>query len=139
MKFRGNTIDGQPAANWKQIYRQCARYERFIIEVRQYDEAKEISLQQMRYLHAVVIPALAEHVGSSELMAEILLKKKCGEQWFIQEVDGDEIIISKTMLTTKQTTKWLENCWDWLETIGCPVPPPDPNWRSTQQKRKDAI
>jgi len=134
MKFRGNTIDGQPATNWKQLYRQCARYERFIVEVRKYDETKEISLQQMRYLHAVVIPALAEHVGCSELTAEIILKKKCGAQWFIQEIDGDDIIISKTMLTVKQTNKWLENCWDWLESIGCPVPAPDPNWRLNHAK-----
>lgn len=128
-KFKGHTVNNQPATNWKAVYKACAKHERFLLEVRKYDEAAEISLQQMRYLHAVVIPALADLVGCSEFMAEQILKKKCGEQWFVKEVDGDICIISKTNLSVKQTNKWLENCWDWMESIGCPVPPPDPNWR----------
>ena len=139
MIFKGKTIDGQPAAAWEAVYKACTRHERFVVEVRNYDPDKEISLQQMKYLHAVVIPALAEYIGCSQLIAEIILKKKCGEEWFIQQVDGNEIIISKTMLTIKQTTKWLENCWDFMESINCPVPPPDPNWRVNQQKEKELI
>lgn len=134
MIYRGKTIEGQPAANWKAIQATCTEYPEFIIEVRKFDEQREISLQQMAYIHAVVIPALADHVGCSRLMAEILLKKKCGEEWFIQKVDGIDMILSKTMLTTKQTTQWLENCWDWMESIGCPVPPPDPKWREQEKQ-----
>ena len=60
MIFKGNTIDNQPTAKWKAVYRECAKYEQFIVEVRKFDPEREISLQQMRYMHAVVIPALAE-------------------------------------------------------------------------------
>ncbi len=137
MNFRGETIQSQPVADWPAIETLCVKYDRFVIEVRKYDSAKEISLQQMKYLHAVVIPALADHVGCSELMAEICLKKKCGEAFFIQKLDGEQIIISKTMLTAKQTTIWLENIWDWMESINCPVPPPDPAWRANKQKEKE--
>jgi len=139
MIFTGKTIDGEPVTHWPVIHETCAKYDRFVIEVRRYDADKEISLQQMKYLHAVVIPALAEYTGLSQLMAELILKKKCGSQWFIREVDGNEIIISKTMLTTKQTTAWLENIWDWMESVGCPVPPPDPQWRINQSKEKELI
>ena len=134
MIFTGKTHDGQPAASWTAIYKACVKYNQFVVEVRELDPEREISLQQMRYLHAVVFPALSEYMGCSELMAEVILKKKCGEQWFIQEVDGNDIIISKTMLTVKQTTTWLENIWDFMETINCPVPPPDPRWRQNQEK-----
>jgi hypothetical protein len=134
VNYLGKTENNQPIANWKAVYANCAKYARFVVEVREYDEQKEISLQQMKYMHSVVFPALAQYVGCSELMAEIMLKKKCGEQWFIQKIDGNEIILSKTMLTVKQTTKWLENCWEWLESIGCPVPPPDPNWKLNRKE-----
>ena len=130
--FKGQRIDDQPAANWLAIQAECARHERFVVEVRKHDELREISRQQTAYMHAVVFPALAEYVGCSELMAETLLKKKCGEQYFVHEIDGQLIIGSKTSLTVKQTTIWLENCWEWLESIGCPVPPPDPCWRLNQ-------
>lgn len=138
MIFKGKTINDQPAANWPAIHKQAAKYSEFIIEVRQYDPEREITLQQMSYLHAVVYPALAEHMGVSQLMAEVILKKKCGEQWFIKEIDSNEIILSKTMLTVKQTTVWLENIWDFMEAIGCPVPPPDPQWK-VKDDATDAI
>lgn len=48
MKFKGHTVQDQPAANWKQIYRECAKHPEFIVEVRKYDPEKEISLQQMK-------------------------------------------------------------------------------------------
>ena len=135
-RFKGQTINNQPATDWRAVYRACARHERFIIEVRRYDSAAEISMQQMKYLHAVVIPALAAHIGCSLFMAEQILKKKCGEQWLVKEIDGDLCILSKKTLTVKQTTQWLENCWDWMESIGCPVPPPDPNWRMNKAKER---
>jgi hypothetical protein len=128
MLYRGYTTDGKPITDWPGIYAYCADCGRFVIEVRKYDEAAEISRKQMAYLHSVVFPALADHMGVSQLMAEVILKKKCGESFFIKKVDGNEIILSKTMLTAKQTTVWMENIWDFMESVGCPVPPPDPEW-----------
>ena len=130
--YRGKTIEGEPSADWKTIYAQCSKCDRFVIDVREYDTNKEISIQQMKYFHAVIVPLLAEYVGCSQLMAELILKKKCGEQWFIKIIDKTETIISKTHLTINQMTKWLENIFDWMESIGCPVPPPDNKWRENQ-------
>ncbi len=130
---RGKTIEDNPTADWKAIYAQCAKHETFVVEVRKYDANKEISRQQMAYIHAVVFPALSEYVGCSLLMAELMLKKRCGEQWFVQKVDGCEVILSKTMLSVKQTTEWMENIFDWMESINCPVSLPDPKWRENQE------
>ncbi len=131
--FRGKTHDNSPATDWDAVYAECGKHTEFVIEVRRHDPDKEISLQQMKYIHAVVIPALSEYVGCSQLMAELLLKKKCGEQWFVKFVDKTETIISKTNLSVNQTTKWLENIWDWMESINCPVSPPDKNWVEKQE------
>lgn len=136
MKFRGKTINGQPAAAWKAVYRACSKHESFIVEVRKYDEAKEISLQQMRWLHCKngPIALLAEYMGVSKLIAELILKKKCGERFFVHEIDGEIVIASKAMLTVKQTTEWIENIFDFMDSIGCQVQPPDPAWRINQQR-----
>ncbi len=128
-KFKGNLVEGEPAANWQAIHQECAKYQRFIVEVREYNESAEISMQQMAYLHSIVFPALADHVGCSKFMAEQILKKKCGEQWFVKKVDGDICILSKTNLSVKQTNEWFENIFDWMGSIGCPVPSPDKDWR----------
>lgn len=129
MKFEGHTDEGKAYADWAKIQQAAAMYERFVVEVRRYNKQREISLAQMAYFHAVVVPALTDHIGCSPLMAELILKKKCGEDFFVKVVDGEKILISKTMLTTKQMTAWLENIWDWMDSIGCPVPPPDREWR----------
>ena len=135
-RFITKKIDKQVAFDRPGFDAAVNKYDSAVIEVRKYDPAKEISLQQMKYLHAVVFPALAEFMGVSHLMAEVILKKKCGEEFFIKEVDGNKIIISKSMLSIKQTTIWLENIWEFMEVIGCPVPPPDKNWKLNKKKRK---
>ena len=138
MIFRGRTIDGQPAAKWNEIQGACSKYERFVIEVRKLNEDREISLQQMKWLHCNngPIALLAEYMGCSRLIAEHILKKKCAEHLFVKEIDGDLCVLSKTTLTVKQTTEWIENIFDFMESIGCPVPPPDPQWRRNQAATK---
>ena len=136
MKFRGKTVDGEPATAWDAVYKACAKYDRFIVEVREYNEAKEISLQQMRWIHCKngPIELLAEYMGCSKMIAELILKKKCGERFFVHEIDGETVIASKTMLSIKQTTEWIENIFDFMDSINCQVQPPDPQWRIHQQR-----
>lgn len=138
-KFRGKTVDGQPAAAWKAIYKACAKYDQFVVEIRAYDEAKEISLQQMRWLHCKngPIELLAEYMGVSRLIAELILKRKCGEEFFVHKIDGETVIASKTMLSVKDTTEWIENIFDFMDAIGCPVQPPDPAWRQNQDNERE--
>ncbi len=130
MLLRFRRIGEKVAGDWSGLKRAIDLFPDCIVEVRKYDKQREISKQQMAYLHAVVFPALAEYMGVSELMAELILKKKCGEQWFVKTLNREKFIISKTELSTKQTTVWMENIWDFMEAIGCPVPPPDKDWKS---------
>ena len=137
MRYKGHTILGQAAligSNWEALERECAKHHRFVIEVRKYDEAKEISLAQMAWLHCEngPIAVLANDMGISRLMAETILKVKCGAEWFLQEIDGREIVASKTSLSVTQTTKWIENIFDFMEKIGSPVEQPNPEWRQTK-------
>jgi hypothetical protein len=102
MEYRGKTIEGKAACNWPAIQVEAASHENFIISVEKWDEEKEISKQQMAYLHAVVFPALAKEMHCSLLWAEITLKRCCGEQWLIKRFEKTEIILTKTALTVKQ-------------------------------------
>ena len=43
-------------------------------------------------------------------------------------------LLSKTELSTADFGSVLENSWDFLDSINCHVPPPDPEWRKNQEK-----
>ncbi len=138
MKFLGKTRDKQPAADWKAVYRECAKYPRFIIEAREYNEAREISLAQMAYFHAVVVPLFSDYTGDSKQYWENKLKIECGSKWFTPVpivIDGQTYytIPSKTTLTVKDFSEWYQNIRDFGDTVGCLVPPPDPEWRENEK------
>ena len=109
--------------------RTRARHEKFIVTVEEWNEQKEISRQQMKYLHAVVFPIFAKEMFCSLLWAEITLKRSCGEQWLIKRYDKTEIILSKTILTVKQCNQWIENIFDWCGSKNIHIPEPDKDWR----------
>lgn len=52
--FCSRTIDKQACADWPGIQAEAARYREAVIEVREYDEEREVTNQQFAYLHAVV-------------------------------------------------------------------------------------
>lgn len=133
-KFQVQRINGQPVGSWKAIYRECLKHERAIVEVRPYDPEKEISIQQMRYLHGVVIPLFVDFTGDSAQYWENKLKLECGSQWFKPEVITIGVqkfvtIPSKKTMSTKDFSNWYQNIRDYGDSIGCPVPPPDSQWR----------
>ena len=132
-KYYGYTINKEAACAWPTIQAEAAKYPRFTVSVERYDEEREISKEQMAYMHAVLFPAVSEFMGVSLLTAELTCKVLCGKQWLVKEVGGEKYILSKTSLTTKQTTLWLENCWDFFEEQGCPVPPPDKEWATRKE------
>lgn len=129
MDYKGQTIDGEATCNWPEIHNEAARHKRFMITVEEWTEEKEISRQQMAYLHAVVFPVFAKEMHCSLLWAEITLKRCCGEQWLIRRVDKTEIILSKTILSVNQCNKFLENIWDWCGSKNIHIPEPDKDWR----------
>lgn len=120
---------------WNEIYAECRKYDKFIVEVREYDEAKEISLAQMRYLHGAVIPLFVDFTGDSPQYWENKLKLECGSKWFKPEwiaINGKSfyVIPSKKNLSVKDCNEWFQNIIDFGNAIGCPIPLPDPNWKT---------
>jgi hypothetical protein len=89
--FSGKTENNIPLSNWKQIYAECCKHALFIVEVRPYDEAREISLEQMHWIHcdAGPIAVLADFQGISRLDAQNILKRKAGREWFVVVVTAD--------------------------------------------------
>ena len=134
MRFYGKTIEGQPAADYPGIQRECGKHERFVIEVTKYDESKEISNQQMKYLHAVVFPTIARETHCSLWQAEFDCKRWAGNQWFMKKMGDQYFVLSKTSLTVKQTNEWIKNIIDWAQTGNVHVPEPDKDWRQNKTK-----
>ena len=136
MEWQGQTQtegvdEAKPDVNWKAIYAEAGRHEKFIVTVEKWDKQKWISNKQMAYLHAVVFPTFAKEMFCSLLFAEITLKRACGEQWLIRRVDNAELILSKTVLSTNQCNEWFKNIWDWCESrkIHIPEPTTEQDWR----------
>lgn len=172
--YLGHKINGLPVFNRKAFELVCQKYDRFVVEVRNYTKEEEITLQQMRWLHCKEGPiqVLSQYQGVSLMEAQRELKRKCGRQWFVEmvdetnyhEVEGqvffeckksfcnklfhpvllagrqrlcpycqtDSIqlinIKSKTSLTVRQTNLWFMEIFEFMESIGQPVMPPDPRW-----------
>jgi len=179
MKFKGHTDNGNPLTNWKKIYAQCRKYHQFIIEVREYSQEAEISMAQMAYWHCMPIKLFSEHTGYTLWKSEQWLKRECGAQWFMLEVEEEctkrgqimfecqnpqcrqlfllpgklrgkyvcrdchstnirmFFMLSKTELSVNDFTQVLQNTWDFMESIDCHCPPPDPQWRINQSKEKE--
>ncbi|MDD4890919.1 MAG: hypothetical protein PHU85_13440 [Phycisphaerae bacterium] len=134
MDYYGETIEGQPCTDWKGIQAECAKHPQFVIRVEKYDEDREITNQMFAYLHAVVFPTLAQHWDCSEAEAELRCKRQWGAHWMIRRELGYVFILSKTVLTTKQGCKWIENIWEGAHNDGCIISPPDKDWRETARK-----
>ena len=133
MIFHGQTIDGDPALSgslWSAITKGASKYPRFVIEVREHDPEREISIQQMKYLHAVVFPTLAKEMHTSKWEAEFLCKTQCGEQWLVKKVGDLRFILSKTTLSVKDCNEWIENIWDYTQKNGITIPQPNKEWRT---------
>ena len=137
MDYHGETIDTQPCTDWKAIQTECAKHQRFVVRVEKYDEEREISRQQMAYLHAVVFPTLAKAWDTSYEDAEFECKKKWGEQWLIKKVMGYRFVLTKTTLTVKQCNAWIENIWQGAHREGILIAPPDKDWREAARKMKE--
>jgi hypothetical protein len=139
--FKGETIEKQPAADWPKIHTECAKYPRFAIEVRKYDEAAEISLKQMAYFHGVIVPLFSKEFGDSPQYWENKLKIECGSKWFTPEpikIDGNVFVMipSKKKLKVGDFNEWYQNISDFGLTVNCVVPPPDPEWRLKEKNGK---
>lgn len=134
MQYTGNTIDDKPHCDWRKLYDFAASLDKFIVTVEKWDEQREISRQQMKYLHAVVFPKFAKEMCCSLLWAEITLKRICGEQWMVKRFENTEIILSKTILTVKQCNQWIENIIDWCGSKNIHIPEPDKNWREENRR-----
>ena len=139
MDFFGETVDGQPATDWPAIHKACMKHQRFVVEVRRYDEEREINRQQMAYLHGVVFPTIAREMHVSLWEAEFLAKTGPGEQWLVKRMGDLRFVLSKTGMSVKDCTEWIQNIWDWSDRNGFFIPPPDKTWwrRSIEPEQGD--
>ena len=137
MEFIGQTIEQNACADWKGIQNECSRHRVFIVDVREYNEEREITLRQMAYLHGCVFPLLAKEWNTSEEDAEFECKKRWGEQWLIKKALGYRFVLSKTVLTSKQCNKWIENIQAGAMRENVIVPPPDKDWMESIRKMKE--
>jgi len=62
-----------------------------MVEVRKYNRQQEVTLAQMAYIHCQngPIKMYAKEHGYSDLEAELILKRHCGEHLFVHELKGD--------------------------------------------------
>jgi hypothetical protein len=128
MITKGHTRDGEPICDWPKIHKECAKLESFSVEV---TDSNDISIQQMKYLHAVVFPRVAEAGKVSLWQAEFDCKRFAGRQWLIKTIQGNHFILSKTSLTVKQTNEWIDNIRDWAEQVyQIIIPLPNKDWRN---------
>lgn len=105
-----------------------------IVEVRKYNKQKEISIAQMAYIHCEngPIKMLAKEGGYSELEAEMMLKRFCGEHLFVVDTDDPKIKLlrSKTSLTTKECAEWIDSMYNWLrDELKIQIQMPNKEWR----------
>jgi len=128
MDFYGETADGEPLADWPAIHKACMRHKRFVVEVRKFDEKREISRQQSAYLHAVVYPTVAKAMDCSLWEAEFQCKTGPGREWLVKTMGDLRFILSKTTMSVEDCTRWIENIFDWGDRNGIFIPPPDKEW-----------
>ena len=129
----GEQPDNRPLGDFPNMLKAMNANKKSIVRIEEYTDESPMTNAQMAYIHTIVIPELMTK-GESEFTAELELKTQCGERWFVKIVCGEKYIISKTMLTVRQGTLWIENMIDYMDFIGHPVPPPDRNWRVNQMK-----
>ena len=136
--FTGQTIDGEPAADWPQIQEACAKHKRFDITVEKHDPERSISLAQMRFFHSKGGPLhiLSEWNGDSQDCWQTRLKLECGSQWFEPKpvIVGNTaytMIPSKTKMSVRDFNDWYENIKQHCEEkYNVMLPDPDPNWNT---------
>lgn len=137
MQHTGHRIDGQCVANWPAIMGDAAKYNRSLIEVREYSLARENSLAQMAWTNGVLIPYLCDKTGDSKFWWKTRLKLQCGQDLFdIEQYDMDDggdpifFISHENDLTIAQGNEWISNILEALPKMGFKeVDPPNKNWR----------
>lgn len=113
MEFKGKTIDDKPAADWPGIQKACAQHERFVIEVRDWDDERELSMQQIRWFKGILLPSLSKDNGDSIECWETTLKLAVMPDEFAPlsvKIGGHTIyyVPSITKLSVKQMSQLIE-------------------------------
>ena len=93
MIFKGQTINDKASAMWPEIYRECEKYSRFIIEVREYDENAEISDQQRKWLHGKMGPIhhYMKDKRATFADAKNFVKVRYGREWLVTVITNENI------------------------------------------------
>lgn len=120
--FITERIDNVAVGDWPEIQKQAAMYRRARVTVGKYSEAKELSLQQIRWWKGVLLPALAEDSGDSKAFWEAKLKLAVLPDEFqpeIVNINGKTFgyLPSVSTLSCKKTNELIEGsvaqCHEW--------------------------
>jgi len=121
-KFITETVDGQASGDWLGIQAAASKHHRAKITVEEYSEAKEVTLQQIRWWKGVLLPALAADSGDTINLWETRLKLAVMPDEFQPEVviiEGLALncVPSVKTLSCQKTNDLIEGsvakCHDW--------------------------
>jgi hypothetical protein len=95
------------------------RQGRYDLTVKQHRDRR--STPQNRYLHGVVIPILAEHIGDDVVSVKEQLK------WRFLRVEGKlgETVRHTSELDSAEMTDFIDNCRRLAAELGCSIPGPN--------------
>ena len=98
-QFTTNKFEDQAAVQdgtWEDIQKAAAKFKRSRITVESYSEAAELSLQQLRWIKGVLLPALSKDTGDTVLYWETYLKTAVMPEEFQPKtftIDGKEFTV----------------------------------------------
>jgi hypothetical protein len=134
MDFYTTQIEGEAAGDWEGIQAEAGKHHRALVHVEACSESRQLSLQQIRWIKGILLPALAEN-GESVLVWENRLKVSIMPEKFIYAciVDGVayNCIHSITILNIKETNQFMEQAVELLRN-----PPYDFKWVTLPDKLK---
>lgn len=134
--FYTHRVDELAAGNWKAIQVEAAKYQRAVVEVREYDPEAEISDQQRKYWFAVPVKHYADWAGYDKRSAEREIKIRFADQWFIKIHLGARILLSIRDISIRDMNDVIEAVRAGLDDE-CDIPlwttEPDPKFREHAQ------
>ena len=141
--FEGETKDGEPLCNWKAVYAEAVKLNKFAIKVM--GEIEYITDRQRKWFKGVAIPHMVKNDPNGETSEwwDVEIKTKCKglaylkKEGIVMEVKlGDETQrITIGRLTTKgvgkrKMTAFIDEILSQSIHRGWGIAPPDPDLRS---------
>ncbi len=126
--FYGKIEDGKLIFDYPNMMKEaisCCRDMR--VEVTLQKEGADPSLDQWRYLYAVVYKIFGDNFGWTIDAVDVYMKQKFMAENLIVLPKG--LILTKSSFQREGLVKYMDSCIRFAAEEGIVVPPPDKNWR----------